>query len=221
MMVIMQITKLHATYAKLQKIHGDAALDPVFGAGETDHPDLCLVFMNPTSKNVSSAKSWQGLKAAWLGTKNIWRMFYQLGFIDLMLWNEINQKKPADWNYEFAERLYLRIKENSIYITNLSKATQIDARPLHDRVFKHYLDLCKEEISIVKPKKIITFGNQVSSVLLGKRIKVSDYRKKHAELEIEGKAFKVFPVYYPVGQGMRNMSKAQVDIKWIMCSRYA
>ena len=78
------------------------------------------------------------------------------------------------------------------------------------------MELFKKEILEVKPDVIVTFGGQVSSVLLGKPIKVSEYRKKFEELEVDGRRFKVFPVYYPVGQGMRNMPIAKEDLDWIL-----
>ncbi|MDD3156251.1 MAG: uracil-DNA glycosylase family protein [Candidatus Pacebacteria bacterium] len=110
------------------------------------------------------------------------------------------------------EFVYQKVKDKSIYITNLSKATQTDAKPLSNNVFEAYLDLFFEEIDIIKPKTIISFGNQVSSVLLNKNIKVSEYRKKNEKLTIKGSDYKVYPVYYPVGQGMRNIKKAKEDL---------
>jgi len=212
----MQIKKLLRQFDELQHIHGDKNLDSIYGAGQINNPKVCLVFMNPTGRNVASDKKWCGLKAPWIGTKNVWKMFFQLGFFEESFFNEINEKKPSDWNYEFADKVYTKVSDNSIYITNLSKATQIDARPLRDDVFREYLGLFEEEINILNPRIIITFGNQVSSILLGKNIKVSDYRKKHENIKVNGNAFKVFPVYYPVGQGMRNIKKAKEDIAWII-----
>ena len=212
----MQIKKLLRQFDELQHIHGDKNLDSIYGAGQINNPKVCLVFMNPTGRNVASDKKWCGLKAPWIGTKNVWKMFFQLGFFEESFFNEINEKKPSDWDYKFADKVYTKVSDNSIYITNLSKATQIDARPLRDVVFKEYLGLFKEEINILNPRIIITFGNQVSSILLGKNIKVSDYRKKHENIKVNGNAFKVFPVYYPVGQGMRNIKKAKEDIAWII-----
>ncbi len=211
----MQINKLHKDFDNLQKSYGHKDLDAIYGCGKTKNPNFCLVFMNPTARNIASDKKWDGLKAPWIGTKNVWKMFYQLGFLNKNLFEEINSKKPKDWNNNFAEKIYREVCNLSMYITNLSKATQIDARPLPNNVFKKYLDLFKQEIDTIKPKVIITFGNQVSSVLLEKNIKVSENRKKHEILEINKKQYKVFPVYYPVGQGMRNMKKAKEDIKWI------
>ena len=212
----MQVKKLIKYFDELQRVYGDKNLDAIYGAGEVENPKICLVFMNPTARNVSSHKKWGGLKAPWVGTKNVWRMFYQLGFFDKEFFERINNKKPEEWDCEFAEKVYEKVRENSIYITNLSKATQIDARPLKNEVFEKYLDLFKEEMKAVKPEVIVAFGNQVSSILLNKIVKVSEYRKKHDILDIGGKDVKIFPVYYPVGQGMRNMAKAKEDIDWIM-----
>ena len=39
---------------------------------------LIFVFMNPTGKNNASYKEWKGIRAPWIGSKNIWYLFYQL-----------------------------------------------------------------------------------------------------------------------------------------------
>lgn len=212
----MQITKLIPKFNQLQKIYGDKKLDAICGCGEINRPKLCLVFMNPTARNIAAHKKWTGLKAPWIGTKNVWNMFFQLGLFDQDFIDEINFKKPNDWDNEFAKKVYKKVRDNSIYITNLSKATQVDARALSNDVFRKYTELFKKEISAIQPKTIITFGNQVSSVLLNKNIRVSEYRKKYEVLEIEGINYKVWPVYYPVGQGMRNIKVAKEDIGWIL-----
>jgi hypothetical protein len=35
---------------------------------------------------------------------------------------------------------------------------------------------------------------------------------------INGQKFTVFPVFYPVGQGQRNLDKAKEDVEWVMKS---
>ncbi|MCX6823235.1 MAG: hypothetical protein NTX91_04585 [candidate division SR1 bacterium] len=212
----MQLTHLFPTFDALQKIYGEKTLDAIYGCGKIDKPKVCLVFMNPTARNAAANKQWKGIKAPRISTKNVWNMFHQLGFFDKQFIDEINSKKPSDRDYAFAEKAYKKVAENNIYITNLSKATQIDARPLPNDVFRNYLDIFKQEIDTVQPQVIITFGNQVSSVLLDQNIKVGEYRKRHELLDINNKKYKVFPVYYPVGQGMRNIKIAQEDIKWIL-----
>lgn len=117
--------------------------------------------------------------------------------------------KPEQWTEKFSEDLYREIADKNVYITNLAKCTQIDARPLKDNVFKDYLTYTLEEITLLEPKNIITLGNQVSSILLEKPIKVSDYKnKEYEELIINKKIYKVYPTFYPVGQGTRNMPAA-------------
>ncbi|MFR5856933.1 MAG: uracil-DNA glycosylase family protein [Bacilli bacterium] len=106
--------------------------------------------------------------------------------------------------------------ENSYCITNLGKCTQMDARVLPDKVLKEYLDLLFKEIEIINPKIIITFGNQVSSIVLNKKISVSQVRKKLFKIKINNKEYKVYPVYYPVGNGRFNIDKAIEDINWII-----
>lgn len=212
----MQITKLFPSFDKLHELYGEKTLDAIYGCGQLQNPALCLVFMNPTARNVSASKKWKGLKAPWIGTKNVWEMFFQLGLLEKNVAEMIKTKKPVEWDNKFALDVYQKVAENKMYITNLSKATQLDARALPDVVFREYVDLFKEEIHLIQPKIIITFGNQVSSVLFGKNVKVGEYRKKHEVLNIKGIEYKIFPVYYPVGQGRRNIVMAKEDIAWIL-----
>lgn len=212
----MQIKKLFKEFDILQKQYGDSKLNAIYGAGKINSPKVSFVFMNPTAKNQSSKKEWSGIRAPWIGSKKIWELLYSAGFLNKNNYLQILEKKGKDWNEAFAETIYKNITSNSIYITNLSKATQIDARPLKNIVFKKYLDLFKEEMNIINPKIIISFGNQVSSIILNKNISVSKYRRKYELLEINNRKIKVFPVYYPVGQGTRNLDLAKKDIKWII-----
>ncbi len=211
----MQVKKLFKDLDKLQRIHGDCRLDSIYGCGDIKQPKLCLVFMNPTARNVAADKKWCGLKAPWLGVKNVWKMLFELGLLNKDILLEVYSKKPQDWNYQFAKKVYAEIAARKIYITNLAKATQADARALPNKVFKDYLPIFEKEIALIKPQAIITFGNQVSSIILNKNIKVSAYRKKFEILRIGGIAYKVFPIYYPVGQGTRNIKIAKDDITWI------
>lgn len=172
--------------------------------------------MNPTGRNIASDKSWKGRKSPWLGTKNIWKLFYNVDLISEDTYNKIINKKPKDWDYKFCDYLYDEISRNKIFITNLGKCTQIDARPLSDEVLKKYLDLLFKEIDIIKPKVIIAFGNQVSSIILDKKISVSQNRKICHKLNINNNEYKVYSVYYPVGNGIFNIDKSIEDIKWII-----
>ena len=212
----MKIEDLKKEYDKLQLKYGVKELDPIYNGGCENNPDICFVFMNPTGRNVASLKTWTGRKSPWIGTKNIWKLFKEVGLLSENIYKDIQSKKPKDWDYEFSDYVYEELTNNKIFITNLGKCTQIDARPLSDEVLKKYLELLFKEIDIIKPKVIITFGNQVSSIILNKKISVSENRKVCHELVVGKNKYKVYPVYYPVGNGIFNINKSIEDIKWII-----
>ena len=172
--------------------------------------------MNPTGKNISSEKSWQGLRAPWIGTKQVWKLFYNLNLLGENLYIKIQKSKPNYWDPSFAKEVYENISDYKVYITNLAKCTQLDARPLKNFVFQEYLSLMFKEISIINPLNIITFGNQVSSILLNTPTRVSDFKgDEHKILKINNINYKIYPTHYPVGQGARNMPLAIERIKTI------
>lgn len=212
----MKIEDLKKEYDKLQLEYGAKELDPIYNGGCENNPGICFVFMNPTGKNVASLKTWTGRKSPWIGTKNIWKLFKEVGLLSENTYKDIQSKKPKDWDYEFSDCVYEELTNNKIFITNLGKCTQIDARPLSDEVLKKYLELLFKEIDIIRPKVIITFGNQVSSIILNKKISVSENRKVCHELVVGKNKYKVYPVYYPVGNGIFNIDKSIEDIKWII-----
>lgn len=212
----MDLKVLQKEYDLLQKKYGAKELDSIYNGGCQDHPDLCFVFMNPTSRNVASKKEWRGIKAPWIGTKNIWDLFFALDLINEDIYQKIRGKKGSEWTEEFAELVYHQVKKHKYFITNLGKCTQVDARELPDSVYIKYLHLLEKEICIVKPKVTILFGNQVSSIVLDQKISVSQVRKKRFIKNIDGEEYTFYSVYYPVGNGRFNMHKAIEDIKWIM-----
>lgn len=215
-MIVLKIQDLKQEYDRLQMKYGAKDLDSIYNGGCEEKPDICFVFMNPTGKNIASAKSWKGRKSPWLGTKNIWKLFHSVNLLNDDTFNKIQKMKPKEWDYKFCDSLYEELAKKRLFITNLGKCTQIDARPLNDAVLKKYLDLLFKEIDIIKPKVIIAFGNQVSSIMLNKKVSVSENRKSCHSLEVNGVKYKVYPVYYPVGNGIFNIDKSIEDIKWII-----
>lgn len=214
----MKLNDLSIEYEALQLKYGDPSLDAVINGGCSENPDFCFVFMNPTGKNVASQKSWKGIKSPWLGTKNIWELFHKINLVSDDLYDSIASKKREDWDEKFAEEVYENVSKRKYFITNLGKCTQIDARPIPDRVYKEYLHLLLKEIEIVNPKVIVLFGNQVSSIVLGQKVSVSQCRKQLFKLEINGKMYNTYSVYYPVGNGRFNMGKSVEDLIWIINS---
>ena len=212
----MKLEDLKVKYDKLQKKYGAKELDSIYNGGCTEKPDICFVFMNPTGRNIASSKNWKGLKSPWIGTKNIWDLFYKLNLMNDDIYNKIKEIKGSEWTEEFAEEVYDDVKKHKYFITNLGKCTQVDARELPNSVYEQYLELLKQEIEIIKPKVIILFGNQVSSIVLNKKISVSQCRKQLFTDKIKNEQYKFYSVYYPVGNGRFNIDKSIEDINWII-----
>ncbi len=212
----MKISDLNKEYDKLQLKYGAKELDSIYNGGLEENPDICFVFMNPTGRNIASEKSWKGRKSPWIGTKNIWDLFYSVGLQDEKIYKKIKSIKGSEWTEEFADEVYSDVEKHKYFITNLGKCTQIDARPLPDKIYKEYLSLLEKEIEILNPKVIILFGNQVSSIVLGEKISVSSVRKKLFKKNINGKEYDAYSIYYPIGNGRFNIDKSIEDIKWII-----
>ncbi len=210
------IEELNKKYDKLQLKYGSKELDSIYNGGCTNNPDICFVFMNPTLRNIASLKTWKGRKSPWIGTKNIWTLFYNIGLLDEAVYNQIKNKKAMDWTYEFADEVYECVNKHKYFITNLGKCTQVDARPLKDEVYLEYLKLLYKEFEIINPKVIVLFGNQVSSIVLDTKISVSECRCKLFSKKIKEKEYKFYSVYYPVGNGSFNAPKAIEDLKYII-----
>ena len=212
----MNLQDLKKEYDKLQKKYGAEELDSIYNGGCEKNPDICFVFMNPTGRNIASSKEWEGIKSPWIGTKNIWDLFYSLDLMDEKIYKKIKSIKGTEWTEKFAEEVYQDVKKHKYFITNLGKCTQVDARVLPNSVYMEYLDLLEKEIQIINPKVVILFGNQVSSIVLNQKISVSQVRKKLFLKNVDNKKYKCYAVYYPVGNGRFNIDKSIEDIKWIM-----
>lgn len=212
----MKMQELYHEYDKLQKQYGAAELHSIYNGGMQNQPDICFIFMNPTRKNIASLPDWDGPRSPWIGTKQIWKLFHQLHLLDHDLFMEIMKRKPNEWDKAFAELVYASIGKHRAFITNLGKCTQLDARPLPNSVYKAYLELLCQEIELIQPQKIIAFGNQVSSLLLGQQICVSHCRTRCFPKQIGSHSYPLYPVYYPVGNGLRNLDKAIADIAAII-----
>ncbi len=205
----LQLAQFFPVLNELQLVHGDKGLFPAYGAGCTNNPLICFVFMNPTAKNVSTRAEWTGLRAPWVGTKNIWKLLSALHLIDQADFEKIQAMKPSDWTADFVVSLYQSLVDKRVYITNLGKCTQLDARALPDKVLQAYLEHTYAEVAVLQPKHIVTFGNQVSSIFLQKKVSVSQYLEIQSEqMQLNDQILNVYPTYYPVGLGMRNIDKA-------------
>ena len=107
----MQLEDLKAQYDKLQIKYGAKELTSIYNGGCTNNPDICFVFMNPTGRNIASDPNWKGRKSPWIGTKNIWKLFYRVGLLDEEIYENIMARKPQEWDEEFADLVAHRERE--------------------------------------------------------------------------------------------------------------
>ena len=197
----MKLDDLNKKYDKLQIKYGAKDLNSIYNGGCDVSPKICFVFMNPTRRNIVSSKNWKGLKAPWIGTKNIWSLFYKLELLDKDIYNKITNIKGSEWTEAFANEVYNNVKKHKYFITNLGKCTQVDARELPDNIYKEYLGLLETEIEIINPKVIVLFGNQVSSIVLNEKISVSQCRKKYLKRILMEKDTIVIQCFILLGMG--------------------
>ena len=112
----MNLDSLKIEYDKLQKKYGAIELDSIYSGGCDKNPDICFVFMNPTKRNIASSKTWKGLKSPWIGTKNIWDLFYQLKLLDENVYKKIRKIKGKEWTENFANEVYEEVKKHKYFI---------------------------------------------------------------------------------------------------------
>lgn len=130
----MRLTDLNEQYDAMQLKFGAPELRSVYSGGCDDNPDICFVFMNPTGRNIASDPAWTGIRSPWVGTKNIWDVFYEVGLFDGQIYKEIKGRKGTEWTPEFADQVYGDVRKHRIFITNLAKCTQVDAKPISNNI---------------------------------------------------------------------------------------
>ncbi len=177
---------------------------PILGGGCSENPDIMFVFINPTSKNVSSSPSWNGPRIPFLGTKKVWKIFNEAGFLSDKLNNLIQSKKPHEWDVYFANEVINELKNNRLFFTNIVKYTGGDAALPDSNMISLFLPYFLREIEIVKPKLIVTFGLIPFKALTDEDIKLKDYYEEFIKRNIKYysvQGIQLIPCYFPVGRG--------------------
>jgi uracil-DNA glycosylase family 4 len=184
-------------------------LQHILGGGEENNPSIMFVFINPTHRNISSHPDYSGPRFPFIGTNEIWNIFVKSNILS----EEVIQKTKNNWNKDSIEFLLNSLKNRKIYLTNVVKCTKSNAENPTSNIIKKKLPFLFKEIDMVNPKLIVTLGQIPFKTLTDKNIKLSDYHKKQIESkklilydskEINGKVYKVFPCYFPVGRGNRK-----------------
>lgn len=108
---ILKIEDLKKDYDKLQVKYGAKELDSIYNGGCEENPDICFVFMNPTGKNIASDKSWKGRKSPWLGTKNIWKLFYKVDLLSEKHLTKFKKRNQKNEIMRFATMFTKKLKK--------------------------------------------------------------------------------------------------------------
>lgn len=182
-------------------------LMPIVGNGKMNRPKIMFVFINPTARNISSSEGWSGPRFPFVGTKQVWRIFYRAGLFDEGLIDRIN--KSTVWTVDFSNEILEFLKSREFYLTNIVKWTGKDAALPDSRKVKLFLPILEKEIELVKPLYIVAFGLIPFENLTKNKIRLSNYYDEAIKSEklntypikINHFKAKVIPCYFPIGRG--------------------
>jgi hypothetical protein len=192
----------------------------ILGGGEFSNPKFLFLFINPTHQNISSHPEYQGKRRyPFLGVRHFWKLFSEAGIVEKDIVTDIYSR---GWQTEHEDQIEENLCERKIYITNLVKCTQPHPDNPSKEVIYQDFDLLQEEINLVNPRYIVTFGKLPTQIITGKDMRLSDRLvevqqdnyKPISSLELQGKSFNVLPCYFPVGRG--NPPKAKEILRYIM-----
>ena len=203
----MQLVRLWQQVEEINKKHfPDNTLVPIVGNGKTTKPKFMFVFINPTKKNISADRNWQGPRFPFIGTKQVWRIFHRAGLFDDALMAHIEKKA---WTPAFTDTVLEFLKAQEFYFTNIVKWTGHDATLPDAKKIELFLPLLKEEIKLVQPQYIVTFGLIPFERLTDTKIKLGEYyttavaqqKLTPYPLAVNGVQTQVIPCYFPIGRG--------------------
>lgn len=171
-------------------------LQHILGGGKKINPRVALIFINPTHTNISSNPNWKGRRFPFIGVTRFWQIFSDTGWVTK---DVIENIKRNGWKESAATLLDDDLAKCGIYITNLIKCTFPHGDYPEKGYFNYHLPLFEKELSIVKPKAIISFGVLTTKHLTGESLVLKRYFDNHQPLEYG--QVPVYPCYFPVGRG--------------------
>lgn len=125
------------------------------------------------------------------------------------------------WQTKDERRIEKCLKENEVYITNFVKCARSNPTNPTKARMREALPLLAEELSILNPRYIVTFGLLPLEVLTSASFRLRDIlktakRNKYKpmlSMPLSGRQYKVLPCYYPLGHG--NPPKAHKILSYI------
>ncbi len=196
-------------------------LQHILGGGCTENLKICFILINPTYNNISSNPNWTGKRFPFVGVKHFWKVIHDAGLLSKSTLDYIYKFK---WTEETSNLILKELNERKLYFTNLVKCCGSDGANPSKQIIREDLPLLLEEISLVNPERIITFGALPFKALTGADIKLNNYLEEAKSkgctsftAQIKGKIYPVHPCFFPVGQG--SPKKAVELLKIILAAQ--
>jgi uracil-DNA glycosylase len=176
------------------------------GGGKDDRPELLLVFINPTFRNMTAAQDWPGPRFPFAGKPRLWGILAEAGLVDAALPGRIAALGPTP---AMVELLIAETRRAGLYLTNALKCVDSGARlPAAERV-RAARPFLEQEIALVQPRRIVTFGLIPFQALTERALRLADHLwdAEHGRISfypsrpIAGAGYPVFPCYFPTGRG--------------------
>ena len=190
----------------------------IHGAGAR-RPDLMLVLVNPTHRNLSSDPAGEhaaGPRFPFIGVRQFWRVLADGGLIDQKVAAALPPR--AGWRPEHTELVRRELVRNRLYLSNIVKCCYPHGDYPAPEVVRDQLGLLAEEVRLVRPRRIVAFGCLVHRTLTGENVTLSEYwrpgaGRKPAREKLTGLGLPVVPCYFPIGRG--NPKKAAAVLRRI------
>lgn len=191
----------------------------ILGGGQFLRPQYFFLFINPTHKNRSSQASYAGKRRyPFIGVRHLYKRLAEAGFVDPALIEEIYER---GWQTADEERVETSLRRHGVYMSNFVKCAQPNPKNPTREVMREDLPLLAEELALVEPRYVVTFGLPPLEELSGGKYRMRDIlhtvRRRTYEpllsLRLSGKRYKILPCYYPFGHG--NEPKAHEILSYI------
>jgi uracil-DNA glycosylase len=150
---------------------GRLPLLPLPGAGCESHPDVMFVAINPSPRNATIQRNWDGERLAWISIKRRKPKFWEL-LIRSGLFTVTSELQEKIFNQlaepETIEQLIDALRSNKIFLTELVKCPTRGQKDLKRQMIttcsSKYLS---EEIRLSSPKVICSWGKLPFATLTG------------------------------------------------------
>ena len=129
--------------------------------------------------------------------------------MDIKIVDEIHLR---GWQIPDEDRIERSLSKHGVYLTNLVKCTQPGPENPTMKEVREDLPLLLEEIRIVDPDFIVTFGALPLRALTGRSDRLRDVSKNLGRkayrpmrsIPAVGTTYPVLPCYFPIGRGDRK-----------------